>query len=95
MSVLLFLLFGLVIGFIARALMPGRQDMGWFATGCVGVLGSLLGGLVTSLFTRSDDITGLHPAGVIGSIIGALVVLAIYTGVTRRRIHGDHHYRTT
>lgn len=89
MSLLLFLLFGLLIGFIARALMPGKQSIGIIATGLVGVVGSLLGGVVTSLVT-GDGFGRIEPAGIIGSIIGALVVLAIYGWYMRRRttVHG-------
>jgi uncharacterized membrane protein YeaQ/YmgE (transglycosylase-associated protein family) len=87
MSILLFLVFGLVIGFIARALMPGRQTMGWVATAAVGVIGSLLGGFIASLISR-EEVANIHPAGIIGSILGALVVLAIYGMVMRRRGHG-------
>jgi uncharacterized membrane protein YeaQ/YmgE (transglycosylase-associated protein family) len=87
MSILLFLLFGLLIGFIARALMPGKQSMGLLATGLVGVIGSLLGGVVTNLVTGSD-FGRLEPAGIIGSVIGALVVLFVYGAIMRRRTGG-------
>lgn len=90
MGILLFLLFGLVIGFIARALMPGKQAMGWIATAAVGVIGSLLGGFVASFITR-EDVQQVSPAGIIGSVLGALAVLAIYGMVMRRRTHGGGH----
>jgi uncharacterized membrane protein YeaQ/YmgE (transglycosylase-associated protein family) len=90
MSILLFLLFGLVIGFVARAILPGKQAMGWVATAAVGVIGSLLGGFVASLISR-EEVATVHPAGIIGSIIGALVVLALYAAVMRRRTHGGGH----
>jgi uncharacterized membrane protein YeaQ/YmgE (transglycosylase-associated protein family) len=84
MSILLFLLFGLLIGFIARALMPGKQSMGLIATGLVGVIGSLLGGVVTNL-VMGNDFGRLEPAGIIGSVVGALVVLFVYGAIMRRR----------
>ena len=49
MSILLFLVFGLVVGLIARAIMPGDQRLGWIATTILGVIGSLLGGFVAQL----------------------------------------------
>lgn len=84
MSILLFLLFGLLIGFIARALMPGKQSMGFIATAVVGVIGSLLGGVVTNLIA-GNEFDRIEPAGIIGSIIGALVVLAVYGWAVKRR----------
>jgi uncharacterized membrane protein YeaQ/YmgE (transglycosylase-associated protein family) len=89
MGILLFLIFGLVVGFLARALMPGRQKLGWFATMAVGVVGSLLGGLVASALSDTEP-TRLEPAGIIGSVIGALVVLAIAVKVSARRGLGGH-----
>lgn len=93
MGIVLFLLFGLVIGFVARALMPGQQKMGWIATGAVGVGGSLLGGLVASAISGTEA-ARLEPAGIIGSILGALAVLALYMWAARRRLGGRGPLRT-
>ena len=73
-----FLIFGLIIGLIARALMPGRQSIGI-------VLPSLLGGFLgTLLFGRGPG----EPvaAGWIGSIIGALLLLGVFASTRRSRI---------
>jgi uncharacterized membrane protein YeaQ/YmgE (transglycosylase-associated protein family) len=70
------LVFGLVVGFIARALVPGRDDIGVFRTIALGVLGSVLGGLVFGLMTVG--IRGFQPAGWIGSVIGAVIALLVY-----------------
>lgn len=91
MSIVLFLLFGLVMGFAARALMPGKQSMGLIATAAVGCVGSLLGGLVTNLFTGAG-IGNVAPAGIIGSLLGALVVLFAYVSFMRRRAGGGAHH---
>jgi uncharacterized membrane protein YeaQ/YmgE (transglycosylase-associated protein family) len=74
MGILSFLLFGLIIGLIARAVMPGDQKMGLFMTAILGVVGSFIGGFLVSLVTR-HNVTDFNTAGVIGSVIGALVVL--------------------
>jgi uncharacterized membrane protein YeaQ/YmgE (transglycosylase-associated protein family) len=84
MSLLLFLVFGLVVGLLARALLPGKQSMGLIMTTVLGIVGSLLGGLVGSMFSGSE-VTRLTPAGIIGSVIGALAVLAIVGWIGRRR----------
>ena len=69
---------GLIVGAIARWIMPGAQAMGWIMTCVIGIVGSLLGGLVSSLIWKSPD-GQFHPAGWIMSIAGALVVLYGYT----------------
>jgi uncharacterized membrane protein YeaQ/YmgE (transglycosylase-associated protein family) len=74
MSLLAFLFFGLLVGFVARALMPGRQAMGCFATALLGCSGSLVGGVLANLLA-GRAILAMAPAGFIGSVIGAMVVL--------------------
>lgn len=83
MSILMFLLFGLIVGFLARAIMPGRQSMGFLATTLLGVAGSFVGGFIGNLLYGAP-LLDLHSSGFIGSIIGALLVLAIM-GWTGRR----------
>lgn len=84
MSILMFLLFGLIVGFLARALMPGRQSMGFIATALIGIAGSFVGGIIGNVFAGAP-ILDLHASGFIGSIVGALVVLAIMGWSSRRR----------
>jgi uncharacterized membrane protein YeaQ/YmgE (transglycosylase-associated protein family) len=83
MAILVFILFGFIVGLIARALMPGRQKLGFLMTTMVGVVGSFLGGLIGSLIS-GHGLTDLTPAGLIGSIIGALLVLALMGPLARR-----------
>jgi len=85
MSILLFILLGLIAGLIARAIMPGRQSMGLIATTLLGMAGSFVGGLVASLFTR-ESVFAFHTSGIIGSIIGAIVVLLL-VGLAGRRMN--------
>ena len=68
--------FGLVVGFIARAVVPGRDDIGVLRTIALGVVGSVLGGFVFGLLTVG--FRGFQPAGWIGSIVGAVIVLLLY-----------------
>jgi uncharacterized membrane protein YeaQ/YmgE (transglycosylase-associated protein family) len=88
MSILLFILFGFIIGLLARALMPGRQQLSLLMTAVLGMVGAFVGGFLVKLFTHAptDRVT---PAGFIGSVIGALIVLGIFMAVTRR-----HHPAT-
>jgi uncharacterized membrane protein YeaQ/YmgE (transglycosylase-associated protein family) len=84
MGLLLFVLFGLVVGFLARAILPGRQSMGLIMTAVLGMVGSLLGGFIGSMVS-GDDVMRVHSAGILGSIVGALIVLALVSMGTRRR----------
>lgn len=84
MSILAFILFGLVVGLIARALMPGRQGMGLVATVLLGIVGSFVGGLVGSLI-YGGRVFELHAAGIIGSVLGALAVMFLVGMGGRRR----------
>lgn len=82
-TILGWILFGLVAGFIARAIVPGKDDIGILRTIAVGVVGSIVGGLIFGLLT--GGIRGFQPAGWIGSIIGAVIVLVVYNKVTGRK----------
>ena len=81
MNILGWILFGLVIGAIAKFLMPGRDPGGWIVTILLGIAGSFVGGFLASSLLGRDDQT----AGWIGSIIGAMVLLFIYRLIVGRR----------
>lgn len=87
MSILMFILFGLVVGFLARAIMPGRQGMGFIATALVGIAGSFVGGFIGNMISGAPMLD-LHASGFIGSIVGALLVLAIMGWTGRRHAFG-------
>ena len=85
MHLLWLIFFGFVVGLIARALMPGPQPMGFIKTSLLGIAGSFVGGLLTSFFFSGHLFGGLHAAGFVGSVIGAMIVLAI-GGASHRRL---------
>jgi uncharacterized membrane protein YeaQ/YmgE (transglycosylase-associated protein family) len=85
MALLAFLVFGFVIGLLARAILPGQQPMGILTTMALGIAGSFLGGLVASLAT-GHPLDQLHSSGFIGSVVGALLLLLIVGGTRRRRV---------
>jgi uncharacterized membrane protein YeaQ/YmgE (transglycosylase-associated protein family) len=67
---------GLIAGAIARWLMPGPDPMGWLGTIVLGIVGSLVGGtLLNVLFGGGLE---LSAAGILGSILGALIVLFVW-----------------
>jgi uncharacterized membrane protein YeaQ/YmgE (transglycosylase-associated protein family) len=71
------LIIGLIAGALARLIMPGRDPMGIIATIILGIVGSIIGGLVGMAIWGSGG-NGFRPAGLILSIIGAIVVLWIW-----------------
>lgn len=80
------LIIGLIAGFIARAVVPGRDAMGIGATILLGIVGSFIGGLLGYLiFNRHHSGGFVQPSGWIGSIIGAIIALLIYRAVKGRR----------
>ena len=83
MGLILFLIVGLIAGFIARALVPGPDPMGWLGTTVLGVVGSFVGGtLAALLFGGTLDVT---PSGLVGSVLGAILVLLIWRSMGGRR----------
>ena len=84
MGLILFLLMGLIAGFIARALMPGPDQMGWLPTMILGVIGSFIGGTLGALlFGGTLDFSA---TGLLGSIIGAFIALWAYRMMNKRRV---------
>jgi len=78
---------GLIAGLIARAVIPGKQSIGILMTIVLGIVGSFVGGFLGFLIFGSDPNGGfLQPSGIIGSIIGAIIVLGLYVLVARRRV---------
>lgn len=77
------LIIGVIAGFLARLLVPGRDPMGLLGTIVLGIVGSFVGGFLADVLFRDDNADrGLEPAGIIGSIIGAVVVLLIWRAVS-------------
>ena len=74
---------GIVVGVIARLIMPGVGHMGVVMTGVLGIVGSFVGGFIVRLFSRPPDGAPVHPAGVIMSVIGAVIVLYVWTHLVR------------
>jgi uncharacterized membrane protein YeaQ/YmgE (transglycosylase-associated protein family) len=82
MELLSWVLFGFVVGLIARALMPGRDPLGLVATVVLGIVGALFGGW-------AGQFLGFYTAGanvgILGATLGAVVVLAVYNAIARRQ----------
>lgn len=83
MNIIWWLIIGLLAGAIARLLVPGRDPMGLLGTLVLGLIGSLIGGFLGQLFESGNP--SFSPAGLLGSIIGAIIALLIYRAIVGRR----------
>lgn len=83
------LLVGIIAGYLARALVPGPDPMSFWQTVGLGIVGSFVGGFLGSLLLGSGEAL-FSAAGIIGSIVGAVVALLIYRAVggSRNRTRG-------
>ena len=77
------LVFGLIVGAIARFIHPGRDPMSWGGTLILGVVGSFVGGGIAYIFNFGTSL--LQPANWIMSILGAVLLLAVVSFATKNR----------
>jgi len=81
MSIIWTILIGFVVGLLAKMLTPGRDPAGFFITAAIGIAGSLLatfGGQALGLYQAGE------PAGFIGSLVGAIILLVLYHVIRRK-----------
>lgn len=85
MGVIGWCVFGLIVGLIARFLIPGQQGMGTLVTIALGIAGSFAGGFISSLvFGHADNL--VNPAGWIMSVIGAMILLFAYGKIAKAKV---------
>jgi uncharacterized membrane protein YeaQ/YmgE (transglycosylase-associated protein family) len=77
---------GLIVGFIARLIVPGKQHMGWIATAVLGIVGAYVGGTLGSVIFPPHQFTITPPIkhSFLGALVGAVILLLIYRFVTAR-----------
>lgn len=81
------LVVGLIAGGLARLLIPGRQPMSVMLTMILGLVGSIVGGLIsTVIFGYNATDPGFHAGGLVMSTIGAVIVLGVYITYSKRKI---------
>jgi uncharacterized membrane protein YeaQ/YmgE (transglycosylase-associated protein family) len=78
LHIIWYIIVGFIVGLLARAVMPGVQHLGFIMTTLLGIGGSIVGGLIARLFSRPEPGATFHPAGLILSIIGAIILLFIW-----------------
>ena len=81
-GILLTIVIGFIAGLIARAVVPGKQDLGIVATIVLGLIGSVVGNLLAGLLRNGELVFDL--GGWWASILGAILVLAVYVAVAGR-----------
>ena len=75
MHIIGWIVFGLVVGIVAKFLMPGRDPGGFVITALIGIVGALVGGFVgrfIGLYKEGD------PVGFVMAVIGSIILLAVY-----------------
>jgi uncharacterized membrane protein YeaQ/YmgE (transglycosylase-associated protein family) len=82
------IILGIVAGFIARALMPGRDPMGFLATIALGLAGAIVGFLIFTKVLGIGDTDAFDLGGLVGAVIGSMLLLAVYRHFAAR---GDTH----
>jgi uncharacterized membrane protein YeaQ/YmgE (transglycosylase-associated protein family) len=85
MHIIGWIIFGLIVGVIARFLMPGPQPMGIIITTLLGIAGSFFGGMIANLI-QGGSLTDPRPVGWIGSVLGAVLLLFLYGRFARRSV---------
>ncbi len=69
---------GFIIGLLARALLPGADQMGLIATTLLGIAGSVVGGFIARLWRKPEPGSVFHAAGFVMSVVGAVVLLLLW-----------------
>jgi len=83
-TILTWIVVGLIVGVIARFIVPGPDPLGWIGTIVLGSVGSFVGGFLANLIFTGQ--ASVQPAGWIGSIVGAVIVLLIWRSIGGRRV---------
>lgn len=79
-----FIIFGLVVGAVARLLIPGKQNLGLLATLVIGVVGSVVGGVVANALGTGD----LFELNIIGAVVAFIAAAALIVAVEKSGVSG-------
>lgn len=88
MSIIWMLVVGLIVGVLARLILPGRESafpegaLGWLLTAILGVVGAMLGGFIARTLWAGNDYTAGWIMSVIGAILVLLIVRFLFSGRT-------------
>lgn len=86
LNIIWMIILGLIVGWIARLIVPGKENFGWIATALLGIVGGYVGGTLGSvLFSHHFTITPPIKHSFLGALVGAVIILAVYKAVAGRR----------
>ena len=85
MSWIVWIVLGLIAGVIAKFLMPGRDPSGFIVTALIGIVGALIGGVISTSL-GFGDVTGLNIASILIAVVGSVVLLLIYRLVVGNKV---------
>jgi uncharacterized membrane protein YeaQ/YmgE (transglycosylase-associated protein family) len=92
--IIVLIVIGLIAGLVARLLLPGRDSIGILGTIVLGIVGSFIGGFLQNVLQYHKlSIHSFHTVGIIGSIIGAFVLLLLLRVTGMERGHGRSRRR--
>jgi uncharacterized membrane protein YeaQ/YmgE (transglycosylase-associated protein family) len=81
---------GIICGYLARLIVPGKDDLSFLQTMVLGIIGSFVGGFLGYLIHHDSDGGFVQTSGWIGSLIGSIVALLVYNATTGRKRHHAH-----
>ena len=86
MNIIWMILMGLLVGWIAKMVVPGSANLGWIQTALLGIAGSYVGGTLGSVVFSPHQLDFTPPIkhAFLGALVGAIVLLLIYRTLTRR-----------
>lgn len=86
MHVIWMIILGLIVGFVAKAVVPGSAHLGWIGTGLLGIAGGYVGGTLGSLVFPPHEFTFTPPINhsFLGALVGAVILLLVYRSVGGR-----------
>ncbi len=85
MSILAWIILGLIAGALAKAIMPGRDPGGIIVTMLIGIVGAVIGGYLGQMLLGTGTVSGLDIRSIIIAFVGAVLLLWIYRMATGRR----------
>jgi uncharacterized membrane protein YeaQ/YmgE (transglycosylase-associated protein family) len=85
MSIIAWIIVGLIAGAIANIIYPGPSKGGWIGAMVLGIVGAIIGGFIGGLITGQDLVSGFNATSIIVAVIGALVLLFAFNAISRPR----------
>ena len=84
MSIIAWIVVGLIAGWLAKMVVPGREPGGFLATTAIGVVGAIIGGWIWNMMFSASGATGINIGSIFVAFVGSVVLLLLYHAVTGR-----------